>query len=260
MKGWILPYIQRHKGRMVLSVFLGFLGVFSAAMLLFVSGYLISKSALKPENIMIVYVPIVSVRAFSIGQALFPYLEKLSSHDIVLRIFLLYCIMCFIIIVHFPIVSVRAFSIGQALFPYLEKLSSHDIVLRILSVYRRRLYTILEPQAVFLESRYKTGDILHVLADDIERLQDFYIKTLLPSIVGLVIYGVLGLVIGFFDWLFMLVMLLVLGIILFLVPIIVYHVMKRQHLAVKKHRGKLYQSMTDAMFGRFDWLVSGRAD
>src|SRR5699024_3791459 len=58
MKGWILPYIQRHKGRMVLSVFLGFLGVFSAAMLLFVSGYLISKSALKPENIMIVYVPI----------------------------------------------------------------------------------------------------------------------------------------------------------------------------------------------------------
>src|SRR5699024_4472349 len=34
----------------------------------------------------------------------------------------------------------------------------------------------------------------------------------------------------------------------------------RQHLAVKKHRGKLYQSMTDAMFGRFDWLVSGRAD
>lgn len=215
MKGWILPYIQRHKGRMVLSVFLGFLGVFSAAMLLFVSGYLISKSALKPENIMIVYVPIVSVRAFSIGQALFPYLEKLSSHD---------------------------------------------IVLRILSVYRRRLYTILEPQAVFLESRYKTGDILHVLADDIERLQDFYIKTLLPSIVGLVIYGVLGLVIGFFDWLFMLVMLLVLGIILFLVPIIAYHVMKRQHLAVKKHRGKLYQSMTDAMFGRFDWLVSGRAD
>src|SRR5699024_9301850 len=76
----------------------------------------------------------------------------------------------------------------------------------------------------------------------------------------LVIYGVLGLVIGFFDWLFMLVMLLVLGIILFLVPIIAYHVMKRQHLAVKQHRGKLYQSMTDAMFGRFDWLVSGRAD
>src|SRR5699024_10234831 len=152
MKGWVLPYIQRHKGRMVLSVFLGFLAVFSAAMLLFVCGYLISKFALERETILILYVPVVSVRAFSIGQALFCYLVTISRHD---------------------------------------------IVLRILSVYRRRLYTILEPQAVFLESRYKTGDILHVLADDIERLQDFYIKTLLPSIVGLVIYGVLGLVIGF---------------------------------------------------------------
>src|SRR5699024_114112 len=123
-----------------------------------------------------------------------------------------------------------------ALFPYLEKLSSHDIVLRILSVYRRRLYTILEPQAVFLESRYKTGDILHVLSDDIERLQDFYIKTLLTSIVELVIYGVLGLVIGFFDWLFMLVMLLILGIILFLVPKNAYHVLKRLFPALKKRR------------------------
>src|SRR5699024_1906166 len=110
MKGWILPYIQRHKGRMVLSVFLGFLGAFSAAMLLFVSGYLISKSALKPENIMIVYVLIVSVRAFSIGLSLSPYLVNLSSYD---------------------------------------------IVLRILSVSRRRLYTILEPHAVFWESLYK---------------------------------------------------------------------------------------------------------
>lgn len=215
MKAWILPYIQLHKGRMALAVFFGFLGISSAAMLLFVSGYLISKSALKPENIMIVYVPIVSVRAFSIGQAVFPYLEKLTSHD---------------------------------------------IVLRILAVYRRRLYTVLEPQAVFLESRYKTGDILHVLAEDIERLQDFYIKTLFPSIVGIVIYAILGLVIGFFDWLFMLLMLFILGVIVFLVPIIAYHVMKRRHLEVKERRGKLYQSMTDAMFGRFDWLVSGRAD
>src|SRR5699024_12675185 len=99
----------------------------------------------------------------------------------------------------------------------------------------RMFYRTLEPHAVFLNTRYNTWDIFHVLADDIEMLQDFYIKTLLPSIVGLVIYGVLGLVIGFFDWLFMLVMLLVLGIILFLVPIIAYHVMKRQHLAVKKH-------------------------
>lgn len=213
MRSWILPYMKQYKGRMVFSVLFACLGVLSGAMLLFVSGYLISKSSLRPENIMVVYVPVVAVRAFSIMQAVFPYLEKLVSHD---------------------------------------------IVLRILSDYRKRLYAILEPQAVFLQSRFQTGDILSVLSDDIEKLQDFYIKTLIPSIVGVVIYGTLAITLGFFDIFFMLLMLAVLGIIVFLVPIVSYYTMKQQHLAKKQKREHLYQQMTDAAFGQLDWVVSGR--
>lgn len=213
MHSWIIPYMKQYKGRMFFSVLFACLGVLSGAMLLFVSGYLISKSSLRPENIMVVYVSIVAVRAFSIMQAVFPYLEKLVSHD---------------------------------------------IVLRILSDYRKRLYAILEPQAVFLQSRFQTGDILSVLSDDIEKLQDFYIKTLIPSIVGVVIYGTFAITLGFFDIVFMLLMLAVLGIIVFLVPLISYYTMKRQHLAKKQKRGHLYQQMTDAAFGQLDWVVSGR--
>src|SRR5699024_12470913 len=55
-------------------------------MLLFMSGYLISKSSLQPVNILIVYVPVVAVRAFRIGQAAFPYVEKLLGHNVVLRV------------------------------------------------------------------------------------------------------------------------------------------------------------------------------
>lgn len=213
MNEWILPYVKENKGRMALTVLFGLLGVASGAMLLFVSGYLISKSSLRPENIMIVYVPIVSVRAFSIGQAVFPYLEKLVSHD---------------------------------------------IVLRILADYRKRLYWFLEPQALFLQSRFQTGDVLSVLADDIEKLQDFYIRTLFPSIVGIIVYGVFALVLGFFDLMFMLMMLGLLGIVVFLVPFLSYFIMRKNHVAIKKERGKLYQHMTDAMFGQLDWLLSGR--
>lgn len=213
MNEWILPYVKENKGRMALTVLFGLLGVASGAMLLFVSGYLISKSSLRPENIMIVYVPIVSVRAFSIGQAVFPYLEKLVSHD---------------------------------------------IVLRILADYRKRLYWILEPQALFLQSRFQTGDILSVLADDIEKLQDFYIRTLFPSIVGIIVYGIFALVLGFFDLMLMLMMLGLLGIVVFLVPFLSYFIMRKNHVAIKKERGKLYQHMTDAMFGQLDWLLSGR--
>src|SRR5699024_2126877 len=185
------------------------------ALLVFGSGYLSSKSSLQPVNIMVVYVPIVSVRAFSIGQAVFPYLEKLVSHD---------------------------------------------IVLRILSKYRERLYSILEPQAMFLRSRFQTGDLLILLSDDIQRLQDFYIKTMLPSIAGVVVYGMFALVIGFFDVPFMLMMLAILGIIVFVMPLVSYYLMVRNHMAVKEIRSQLYEHGTDSMFGQLDWLVSGRVD
>ncbi len=215
MTEWVIPYIGKNKGRIVLSILFGFLGIVSAAMLLFVSGYLISKSSLRPENIMIVYVPIVSVRAFSIGQAVFPYLEKLMSHD---------------------------------------------IVLRILANYRKRLYDILEPQALDIQGRYQTGDILSVLSDDIEKLQDFYIRTLFPSVIGILVYGILAIVLGFYDWMFMLFMLGMLGVIVFLIPTLSYIMMKKKHLAIKQKRKKLYQHITDAIFGQLDWIVSGRVN
>src|SRR5690625_6372657 len=127
MRDWIQPYLNAFKGRITLSLLFGILGIGSGAMLLFISGFLISKSSLRPENIMIVYVPIVAVRAFSIGRAVFLYLEKLVSHDLVLRM--------------------------------LEKM-------------RTKLYNILEPQALFLSSQYKTGDLLGDLSDDFEHLKD----------------------------------------------------------------------------------------
>lgn len=215
MDSWILPYMKKYRWRVLLSAFYALLGIASGAMLLFVSGYLISKSSLQPVNIMIVYVPIVSVRAFSIGKAVFPYLEKLVSHD---------------------------------------------IVLRILSNYRDRLYAILEPQAMFLQSKFQTGDLLTLLSDDIEKLQDFFIKTLLPSVAGVIVYAAFALVVGFFNIPFMLLMLAVLGIIVFLMPLISYYLMVRHHVKVKETRAALYEESTDAMFGQFDWLVSGRVN
>lgn len=213
MRTWILPYIKLYKGRMALNIFFAVLGIGSGAMLLFVSGYLISKTALRPENIMLVYVPVVAVRAFSITQAVFPYLEKLVGHN---------------------------------------------VVLRILSYYRNKLYDIIEPQALALRSRYKTGDILGIVADDIEKLQDFYIRTLFPAVTSVVIYAIIVAVFGVFDLGFMLLMMAMLGIIVYLVPLLSYVIMKHRHISIKKKRSTLYQHITDALFGQLDWMVSGR--
>ena len=213
MRTWITPYMKQNRGRMLLTVLFGALGVGSSAMLLFISGYLISKSALRPENIMVVYVPIVAVRMFSISQSTMRYLERLIGHDIILRI--------------------------------VEKM-------------RTRLYKVLEPQALFLQSRYKTGNLLSMLSDDIEHLQDFYLKTVFPSILSLFVYGLLIGVLGLFDWVFALLMALTLGVIVFLIPFLSSKMTRRKYIALKNERNKLYEQLTDAVFGLSDWIASGR--
>lgn len=213
MSNWVKPYIKQNKGRMTLTIFLGLLGVSSGAMLLFISGYLISKSALRPENVMVVYVPIVATRAFSIGQAVFHYIERLVGHDVVLRI--------------------------------LEKM-------------RTKLYRIVEPQALFFRSRFQTGDMLGVLSEDIEHLQNLYLRTIFPSILALVVYSIFVLVIGAFDVVFALIAGGMLAIIVFLIPFVSLLLMKQHHVTLKQGRNRLYQQLTDAVFGLSDWQASGR--
>ena len=58
-----------------------------------------------------------------------------------------------------PIVGVRTFGTSRAVIHYVERLVGHDTILRILSKMRVRLYHMLEPQALFLSSRFLTGDI-----------------------------------------------------------------------------------------------------
>ncbi|WP_460324203.1 thiol reductant ABC exporter subunit CydC [Paenibacillus sp. YSY-4.3] len=213
LEQWITPYFRAYSGRFALYLILGTLTILAASMLMFTSGFLISKSSLQPYNILLVYVPIVGIRAFGIGRA----------------------------VIH-----------------YVERLVGHDAVLRILSKMRVRLYNILEPQALFIRSRYRTGDILGVLADDIEQLQNVYIRTVFPSLIAVIIYGIAVIALGQFDWLFAL---LVAGYIFILVAVLPYislMLTRRTNAEVKRERGGLYQKLTDAVMGIGDWVISGR--
>lgn len=83
---WIAPYVAQYRWRFIAVIALGTCAALCAVLLLFTSGFLISKSALRPENILMVYVPIVGVRAFGIFRAVFRYIERLAGHDAVLRV------------------------------------------------------------------------------------------------------------------------------------------------------------------------------
>ncbi|EUJ30933.1 putative ABC transporter ATP binding protein required for expression of cytochrome BD [Listeria floridensis FSL S10-1187] len=211
---WIGPYIKQNLGLFILVISLGVLTFSAGAALMFTSGHLISKSSLMPESIMAVYVATVGVRAFGIMRSVSRYIERLSSHSLVLRI--------------------------------LEKM-------------RVRLYRILEPQALLIKSRYRTGDILGLLADDIEHIQNFYLTTMFPAIVSLVLYSGVVIALGVFSIPFAILMLILIGLLIFVLPGVSLLYAKGKNAYLKQGRNGLYSQFTDAVFGLSDWMFSGRA-
>lgn len=211
--GWIMPYIKENKRLFIAVIFLGTLTVLSAAALLYTSGFLISRSAQRPENILMVYVPIVAVRTFGVARS-------------VLR--------------------------------YTEKLLGHHTILHILSQMRTRLYEVLEPGAVKLASRFKTGDLLGMMAEDIEHLQDVYLKTVFPAAAALFSYFAFIFFLGFFSISFAVLMAFYGVILIILLPLVSLLAAKGREAKLKRGRIGLYSSLTDAVYGISDWIFSGR--
>lgn len=82
---WVKPFIKKYRRLLFLAITLGFLTFFSGAALMFTSGYLISRAASRPENILMIYIPVVFTRAFGIARPSFRYIERLTSHNWVLK-------------------------------------------------------------------------------------------------------------------------------------------------------------------------------
>lgn len=164
-----------------------------------------------------------------------------------------------ILMLYVPIVLVRTFGISQAVTRYIERLIGHDAALKILADMRVRLYKMLEPQALFVRSRFQTGDLLGTLADDIEHLQDVYIRTILPTIVALFLFIASIIALALFDWKFALWIGLCLSIIVFIYPIVSLFLVKRAQLNLKEAQSRQYSILTDAVFGMNDWIISGRS-
>lgn len=82
---WVKPFFKQYKRALALALLLGLLTFIFAAGLMFTSGYLISRAAEMPGNILMIHLPVIFVRVFGIGKPLLQYSERLTSHDWVLR-------------------------------------------------------------------------------------------------------------------------------------------------------------------------------
>ncbi len=96
------------------------------------------------------------------------------------------------------VTATRAFGIGRAVFRYAERLVSHDAALRVLAALRVTVYRRLERLAPAGLRRAARGDLLTRLVADVDALQDYFLRWLLPvTVAGTVSLGA----VAFTGWL-----------------------------------------------------------
>ena len=207
--------LKENKAVMSGVVFLGLMSVISGAALMYVSGFLISKSSLRIGNILMLQVPTVLTRTFSLAQSTFAYIQRLLSHNLVLGI--------------------------------IEKM-------------RSRVYKILEPKALKLKKEYKSGDLLGIISEDIENMQNIYLKTIFPSIISLVLYVIFITVMFGYDMNYAILASLFGLFIIFVVPFVSLTITRKNFQIMKEAKYNLYRDFTSAIFGLSDWISSNKVN
>ncbi|MCL2140447.1 MAG: thiol reductant ABC exporter subunit CydC [Dehalococcoidia bacterium] len=159
-----------------------------------------------------------------------------------------------------PVVMTRCFGIARPTFRYLERLFNHNVVLRMTSKLRAILYRALEAKSLSIRNMHRTGDILSILSDDIEHLQNFYLRIIFPFIVSLLLFVVVVVVLGAFSLALALLMLVLLVVMIIVVPLLSYAINGARLVKQQEIRHELYTSLTDAVLGMRDLLYSGRSE
>ncbi|MFF5334426.1 thiol reductant ABC exporter subunit CydD [Streptomyces sp. NPDC013181] len=96
------------------------------------------------------------------------------------------------------VTATRAFGIGRAVFRYAERLVSHDAVLRMLAELRVAVYRSLERIAPGGLRGARRGDLLSRLVADVDALQDYWLRWLLPAGTAVLVGAA---TVGFTGWL-----------------------------------------------------------
>ena len=165
-----------------------------------------------------------------------------------------------ILALNLALMFVQIFGLGKPILQYLERLTSHDWVLRMTSKLRLKLYESLESDSLIMRSTRRMGDMLGLLAEDIGHLQDLYLRTLFPMVVALLMFAGVVIALGFFSMWIALAMLLILGVIVFLVPLVSVLRNGARQMRLKAMRNELYAELTDNILGVSDWVFAQRGD
>lgn len=156
------------------------------------------------------------------------------------------------------VTAVRALAIARAALRYAERYLTHLATFRILTRLRVWFYSAVEPLAPARLQRYHSGDLLTRIVADIETLDQFYVRAVVPPLAAVLVTILACGILGIFDpklGLVLAIFLVVTGVAL---PLLTRRLSQAPASELVSHRAALYTVVTDEIQGIADLMAFGQ--
>jgi len=155
--------------------------------------------------------------------------------------------------------SVRVFAISRSVFRYLERLTSHIVTFRILTHVRAWFYASVEPLAPARFGNFRSGDLLSRSVNDIQTVEGFFIRVLMPPFAALATSMAVGVFLSMFGLRFGLALVPFLLFAGLIVPLLTLKATASRSAALVRSNGRLHSMLVDEVQGAADLLVFDRS-
>ncbi len=156
------------------------------------------------------------------------------------------------------LVAVRFFGISRAAFRYVERLISHDLTFRILKNLRVRFYRAVEPVLPAKAIRYWSTDLLSRFSEDVDQLQEFYLKVVAPAITAIFFILLTSFVVGWYSTGLGVVIFLLMSTNAFVLPLLIRKISGKPAPKTSGGGSILNQYMNDHIRGATDLIFSSQ--
>lgn len=126
------------------------------------------------------------------------------------------------------------------------------------SEFRKKMYDSLEQDAVFFNSKYRLGDLLGLLSEDVAHIQNLYLRTIFPNFVAWGVYTIIIVGLGCISPLMGLTTLILFGLMIFAIPAWSVVINGARQEYEKQVKNDLYADLTDNVMGIVDWVFAQR--
>jgi thiol reductant ABC exporter CydC subunit len=158
------------------------------------------------------------------------------------------------------VTAVRVLAIARAAFRYLERYATHRASLRILADLRTWFYASIEPLAPAALGGRRRGDLLARILADVETIDDFYVRVVVPPVAAGLVVAATCLAVGAFDPAIGVVLLGFLGLTGVVLPLATRRLSRVPAATAITVRGELDAAVVDGLEGLAELVALDQAE